>query len=155
MIIENDESGIISSLPVIGLSHSLGGKLTSLFSSIDDVNQQGKCRKANIFLGFNNFGFGQSSVLSSPAPQSKEFVPSPNETWQVIRQGYSNRILSSALVKFADDTIDQSVELKGCLEGTSHTIHVLAGDHLQPNKLIMDENFLQRLNLIVKELLTS
>lgn len=157
-MLENDDSGMFSALPVIGLSHSLGGKLTSLFSSTDNVNQYGLLRKANIFLGFNNFGFQQSSASSSSSSsvqQSEEFQPSPQETWRIIEQGYSDKIPSSALIKFADDTIDQSFELKKYLQGDSHTVHIVAGDHLQPNKLTLDENFLQRLNSIVKEIITS
>ena len=154
-IIANDKSGIIATLPVIGLCHSLGGKLTSLFSSTDDVHCLGVRRKANIFLAFNNFGFRQSTTSSNPAPPSMEFVPSPEETWRVIQEGYRDRISSSALIKFVDDTIDQSVELKKCLGGDSHTLHVIAGDHLQPNKLLLDEAFLLRLNHIMTELITS
>ena len=151
----------VSKLPIIGLSHSLGGKLQGLFSSTDYVTQINNLpRKANIFLSFNNYGFKQassSSSSSSPAlSPSDEFDPSPNETWETIRSGYnSNRVTWTALIKFADDSIDQTMELKDCLPGDSYMeVHMIAGDHLQPNKLLIDKKFLTQLNGVVQKLIS-
>lgn len=51
-------------VPIIGLSHSLGGKLTALMHSRKDLRRLLPPRTANVFLAFNNFGFKQSLEMS-------------------------------------------------------------------------------------------
>lgn len=52
-------------VPVVGLSHSLGGKLTALLSSNRQNRRKSPQRAGNIFMAFNNYGFRQSLSLSA------------------------------------------------------------------------------------------
>ena len=54
-----------SKVPVVGLSHSLGGKLTALLSSNRQNRRKSPQRAGNIFMAFNNYGFRQSLSLSA------------------------------------------------------------------------------------------
>ena len=178
-------------LPVIGLCHSLGGKITGLLSSIPDITPDSSssatsppsssispisawARKANVFLCFNNFGFQHSSssppYLASSKQARHEFIPSPNETWSIIESCYG--VWNNAIVKFESDTIDQSIKLKESLDVRArkdcvgavdcdddaqqrmhNTVHVLSGNHLQPNRLLPDRDFLCTLIDIVDGLI--
>lgn len=46
----------IRSIPIIGLSHSLGSKLTALMCSRKEDRKIMPYRTANVFLAFNNYG---------------------------------------------------------------------------------------------------
>ena len=46
----------VRSIPIIGLSHSLGSKLTALMCSRKEDRKALPYRVANIFLAFNNYG---------------------------------------------------------------------------------------------------
>jgi len=52
-----------TSVPIIGLSHSLGGKLTSLLSSRKQDRKTTPRRFANVFMAFNNYGLLQSAAM--------------------------------------------------------------------------------------------
>lgn len=60
-------------VPVMGLSHSLGGKLTVLMGSMIQERKLTPKRFANIFLAFNNFGF--SDNLNLAASKIPSFMP--------------------------------------------------------------------------------
>jgi hypothetical protein len=47
-------------IPIIGLSHSLGGKLTALISSDLSKRKSTPKRRANIYMAFNNYGAQES-----------------------------------------------------------------------------------------------
>lgn len=54
-------------IPVIGLSHSLGGKLMALVASRREDRRSSPIRAGNIFMAFNNYGFQKSLELSAKA----------------------------------------------------------------------------------------
>lgn len=62
-----------------------------------------------------------------------EFNPSPDETWDIIRTGYN--VQKNVLIKFDQDSIDQSLDLAMRLKQRGCDIKVisLAGNHLTPN----------------------
>ena len=125
-------------LPVIGLSHSLGGKLTALCAS----SAAPSLNRANVFLAFNNYPM---------ASGDKQFNPSPEETWSLISSAYT--VPRNLCVRFAGDTIDQSSELDRALKtrGVESSVLVLPGDHLTPNR--RDLPVFARLADAMKELL--
>ena len=59
----------LTSVPVIGLSHSLGGKLMSLINSNKLLRKRLPTRAGNIFLAFNNYNVnkGLEDMLSEKA----------------------------------------------------------------------------------------
>jgi len=60
-------------VPVIGLSHSLGGKLTVLVNSRKEDRRMQPVRAGNVYMCFNNFGMQATSNLT--ANQAVKFVP--------------------------------------------------------------------------------
>ena len=62
-----------------------------------------------------------------------EFNPSPDETWDIIRTGYN--VQKNVLIKFDQDSIDQSLDLAMRLKQRGCDVKVLslAGNHLTPN----------------------
>lgn len=76
----------VTDVPVIGLSHSLGGKIRILIESSSSSVRSTEDRKsatcANVYLAFNNYDAKQSldlmgSVLSNASPEMKKVVESP------------------------------------------------------------------------------
>ena len=65
-------------VPVIGLSHSLGGKLMALQCSRRQDRRSSPLRAGNVFLCFNNFGFRDSLELTSRmSPDVERLAASP------------------------------------------------------------------------------
>ena len=152
----SEGSTSVSALPVIGMSHSLGGKLTALIASTTDIASEGaaapRMNAVNIFLAFNNYAFaaagknGEQSSNPGPSPSSgpkqQEFTPSAAATWRQIASAYS--VPRSLAVRFEGDTIDQSAELLEALcqrqrtcgdaSNVQASLLVLPGDHLTPNR---------------------
>jgi hypothetical protein len=224
----------LEAIPVIGLSHSLGGKLTTLICSRKEERKLLPSRAANVFLSFNNYGIKDSNrfnkITISPQMQalldklftedlgdsiksatmstvgnlvknafsksglqdllneatitsratkvaagasdflsaavknfggdaltsvsklrgtlqqflsnddildsSNEFIPSPEETYQRLVNGYN--VEENYLFRFASDTIDQSDRLRSWLQrrGCDAKLFTTAGDHLTPNTII-------------------
>lgn len=224
----------LEAIPVIGLSHSLGGKLTVLIGSRKEERKLLPARTANIFLSFNNYGIKDSNkfnkltispqmqslldklfaddlgdsiksatmstvnklvknvfsksglrdiineaTITSRAKQaadgasdflsaavknfggdaltsisklrgtlqqflsnddiidsSNEFIPSPEETYQRLINGYN--VEENYLFRFSSDTIDQSDRLRLWLQkrGCETKLFTIAGDHLTPNSLV-------------------
>ena len=60
-------------VPVIGLSHSLGGKITILMGSLVKERKTSPKRFGNVFLAFNNFGLKDS--LNLTASQALRVAP--------------------------------------------------------------------------------
>ncbi|MEB3358333.1 MAG: DUF1350 family protein [Synechococcales bacterium] len=140
-------------LPVYGLGHSMGCKLHLLICSLFEVERAG-----NIFISFNNFparrsipfleqanqfstvfeGMRQSFPLLNQFAQvspmlDAEFVPSPDETNQLIADRYAVR--RNLLIKFRQDDIDQTLTLNDVLQlrfPDLTTFHILPGNHLTP-----------------------
>ncbi|BAU15667.1 hypothetical protein LEP3755_62260 [Leptolyngbya sp. NIES-3755] len=122
-------------LPIYGMGHSMGCKLHLLIGSLFAVERAG-----NIFISFNNYAANEAvpfveqfSQFLKPQGFSVEFTPSPSETKALIRDRYSVR--RNLIVKFADDSIDQSLPLAQLLEDLHPgmiTTHRLKGTHLTP-----------------------
>jgi len=124
-------------LPIYGVGHSLGCKLHLLIGSLFPVERAG-----NILISFNNFAARDAvplveqlssmfSQFSSDVPI--EFTPSPMETNKIVAKKYQVR--RNLLVKFSNDSLDQSLPLAEILEMRFPGMVVaekLAGSHLTP-----------------------
>ena len=121
-----------SYLPIYGIGHSMGCKLHLIIGSLFDVKRAG-----NILISFNNYPakkaipFGDK-IQIDPAFEV-EFSPSPEETNQIIVEKYI--VPRNLLIKFQNDTIDQTLSLNPVLEerfGQTTAIKTLPGNHLTP-----------------------
>jgi hypothetical protein len=117
-------------LPVYGVGHSMGCKLHLLLGSLYKIERAG-----NILISFNNERAEQaipfSEFLSPDAPLA--FNPSPAETQRLVQEHYQVR--RNLLVKFSNDTLDQTLTLAGMLEQRFPGMVVvqnLSGNHLTP-----------------------
>lgn len=63
----------VDDVPVIGLSHSLGGKLTALVNSRKEDRKSQPSRAGNVFMSFNNYGVKDTSELA--ARQARRVSP--------------------------------------------------------------------------------
>jgi Protein of unknown function (DUF1350) len=117
-------------LPIYGVGHSMGCKLHLLIGSMYDVNRSG-----NILVSFNNFSARDAVPLIGQMPQefNVEFSPNPQETLKLIAEYYD--VPHNLIVKFNNDTIDQSYTLgqtlKQIFPGTISTL-IINGSHLTP-----------------------
>jgi hypothetical protein len=145
-------------LPIYGLGHSLGCKLHLLIGSLLHIERAG-----NILISYNNYPLKQAipffEQLVSPLLQGVkdlgenlsplwkdfpanweidpnlelEFTPSPEETEKLIEANYNVR--RNLLIRFNDDTIDQTLRLKPVLKNRFpdmvSLLH-LQGNHLTP-----------------------
>jgi hypothetical protein len=117
-------------LPIYGIGHSMGCKLHLLVGSLYDVDRAG-----NIFISFNNFSARDAVPLMGQIPQefNMEFTPNPQATLRLIAEYYD--VPHNLIVKFKDDTIDQSYTLGQTLTKIfPETIASLTinGNHLTP-----------------------
>lgn len=123
-------------LPIYGIGHSMGCKLHLLIGSLFTVERAG-----NVLMSFNNFSARDavplveqlSSVFSQmPSGFSLEFTPSPLETNQLVEREY--RVRRNLLIKFSNDTLDQTAPLATLLRSRSNmvTAETLPGTHLTP-----------------------
>uniref|UniRef100_A0A7C3KHQ9 DUF1350 domain-containing protein n=1 Tax=Oscillatoriales cyanobacterium SpSt-418 TaxID=2282169 RepID=A0A7C3KHQ9_9CYAN len=125
-------------LPIYGMGHSMGCKLHLLIGSLYPVERAG-----NILISFNNSSAreavpfaDQVATFLQPLATSGiavEFTPSPAETNQLVLQNYCVR--RNLLVKFTNDTLDQSRDLKQLLHERFPGMVVaqtLKGNHLTP-----------------------
>jgi hypothetical protein len=124
-------------LPVYGMGHSMGCKLHLLIGSLFPVERAG-----NVLISFNNFAareavplMDQVSAFLSPfaSEMPLEFTPSPRETNRLVDQQYQVR--RNLLVKFTNDTIDQTAALTNLLQQRFPGMvaaQTLAGTHLTP-----------------------
>lgn len=117
-------------LPIYGIGHSMGSKLHLLIGSLFAVERAG-----NILMSYNNFAARDSipGVENLSPVFSVEFTPSPQETQQIIQTRYNVR--RNLLVKFSDDTLDQTVPLSRLLEQRFPgmiTVQRLTGTHQTP-----------------------
>jgi Protein of unknown function (DUF1350) len=120
-------------LPIYGLGHSMGCKLHLLIGSLHPVDRAG-----NVLVAFNNYAARDAvplvEQLTQMAPDfTVEFTPNPAETNRLIERRYQVR--RNLLVKFSNDTIDQTRLLSTLLEARFPdmvTIKKLSGNHLTP-----------------------
>ena len=85
-------------VPIIGLSHSLGGKIMALMASRKEDRRKVPSRIGNIFLAFNNYGFQQSMDMSQA--QAAQFDPKVKEA--------INAVNSPEIQNFVDMVADVS-----------------------------------------------
>ncbi len=134
-------------LPIYGMGHSMGCKLHLLIGSLFAVERAG-----NILISYNNSSareavpwveqvsaFFAASPLASPfltdmsTALAVEFTPSPPETHRLIEEKYA--VSHNLLVKFRNDTIDQTRSLANILDNLfpdTVTTQRLAGTHVTP-----------------------
>ncbi len=133
--------GLSPALPVYGMGHSMGCKLHLLIGSLFEGVQ----RSGNVLISFNNFAAKEAipfmeqitsvpwlSQFATTAPMT-EFVPSPAATNQIVAKQYLVR--RNLLIKFTNDTLDQSLPLAQILEDRAPgmiTTQRLRGNHLTP-----------------------
>jgi Protein of unknown function (DUF1350) len=134
----------------------------SLFEETDDLRSVGNQRVGNILISYNNSGakdaipmmdqmsnvmsqvmaqvqsqvksqWGGSVTLDPRLGTMPEFSPSPRETNRLIAKHYN--VPRNLLVKFSNDTIDQTLPLANILEDCfprTITTQRLRGSHLTP-----------------------
>ncbi|PSB29932.1 DUF1350 family protein [Stenomitos frigidus] len=117
-------------LPIYGVGHSMGCKLHLLIGSLFPVERAG-----NVLIAFNNFSARNAVPLVEQFSPvfAVEFTPSPLETNQLVSQNYQVR--RNLLVKFTNDTIDQTTVLTDVLQTRFPGMVVaqtLPGNHLTP-----------------------
>ena len=81
-------------VPIVGLSHSLGGKIQALMASRKQDRRKVPPRIGNIFLAFNNYGFQQSMEMSQS--QAAQFDPKLKEAVDVINTPEVQNIVDMA-----------------------------------------------------------
>jgi len=116
--------------PTYGLGHSMGCKLHLLIGSLPKINRAG-----NILIAYNNAPVNEAIPLGLDLSKmlELEFTPSPEETERLIEKEY--QIRRNLLIRFQNDTIDQSSELIQILQARfAHmvTLQKLPGNHLTP-----------------------
>jgi hypothetical protein len=118
-------------LPIYGVGHSMGCKLHLLVGSLFAIDRAG-----NIFISFNNYAARDAIPLveqfNSVLPMI-EFTPSQEETNQLVKERYNIR--RNLLVKFKNDTLDQSTALTELLQERFPgmvTAQTLPGSHTTP-----------------------
>ena len=124
-------------LPIYGLGHSLGCKIHLLINSLYEVERTG-----NIYMAFNNYSARRSipflEQMLNLSPDfsrtfSMEFVPSPEETFDLIDRQYP--VERNLLIKFRRDDIDQTRPLHDVLMrhfSQMTSVQILPGTHTTP-----------------------
>lgn len=141
----------ISTVPVIGLSHSLGGKLSVILNSNRDYRKLGPKRLANVFMAFNNFGLKDAMDLSakeSKAIQSKQAAlavdlkkSKPAATSKSSTGGLFDKIDLSGLNDFSEAAKSFANNLDGLLGSTQDGV---VKDILrEAQKVVKDVNAVQ------------
>ena len=121
----------LARLPLLRVGHSLGCKLLLL------APDEGMGCGGAAMLAFNNYSAGRSIPLVNRLGPSLgftvEFNPSPRRTMDLVVERY--RQPRNLLVRFRDDTIDQSPRLHAQLQarnGDQSQLVVLPGKHTTP-----------------------
>ncbi|MBH8573206.1 DUF1350 family protein [Nostocaceae cyanobacterium CENA369] len=117
-------------LPTYGIGHSMGCKLHLLIGSLLPVERAG-----NILISFNNYAAKDAIPLVEQfnSTFAIEFTPSPLETNQLVLERYNIR--RNLLIKFSNDTLDQSATLTKILQerfSDMVTAQTLPGTHTTP-----------------------
>jgi hypothetical protein len=119
-------------LPVYGIGHSMGSKLHLLIGSLFNIERAG-----NILISFNNYPASRAipfvEQFNVTPAFDLEFTPSPQETNEIIAKNYVIR--RNLLIRFSNDTIDQTITLKPVLQERFPQMIAflnLPGNHLTP-----------------------
>ena len=128
--LEDREAAISGYLPIYGLGHSMGCKLHLLIGCSPGVERAG-----NILMSFNNYAARDAIPLVEQfnTAVNVEFTPSPAETYSLVKENYDIR--RNLLIKFSNDTLDQSAALNKLLQNRFKdmvTTQTLKGNHLTP-----------------------
>ena len=128
--LEDREPAFKGYLPIYGLGHSMGCKLHLLIGCSEGVKRAG-----NILISFNNYAAKDAIPLVEQLNRAVnvEFTPSPTETYNLVNGDYGVR--RNLLVKFDNDTLDQSSDLTRLLQNRFKdmvTIQTFRGNHLTP-----------------------
>ncbi|PSF39473.1 hypothetical protein C7H19_01405 [Aphanothece hegewaldii CCALA 016] len=126
-------------LPIYGMGHSMGCKLHLLIGSLFQVERDG-----NILISFNNYPVKRAIPFIEPLALdvktlNLEFVPSPEETQDIIAKNYLVR--RNLLIRFSNDDIDQTSILNPILMSRFPNMIAslnLPGNHLTPLGQEMD-----------------
>lgn len=124
---------LLRPLPIYGLGHSMGCKVHLLINSLYEVERAG-----NVYMAFNNYSARRSiplldQVLTFTPDFSMEFVPSPEETLDLIDRYYP--VERNLLIKFRRDDIDQTRPLHDVLRihfPKLTSVQILPGTHTTP-----------------------
>ena len=71
-------------VPIIGLSHSLGGKLTALMNSRKQDRKKMPPRAGNIYLAFNNYGMKDNFDLLSTQAKAMSSTPQAQQLLKAL-----------------------------------------------------------------------
>lgn len=117
-------------LPIYGIGHSMGCKLHLLIGSLLGVERAG-----NILISFNNYAARDAIPLVEQFNSAFviEFTPTPLETNKLVQERYNVR--RNLLIKFSNDTLDQSAVLSKILQERFPemvTLQTLPGTHTTP-----------------------
>jgi Protein of unknown function (DUF1350) len=117
-------------LPTYGIGHSMGCKLHLLIGSLFPIEHAG-----NILISFNNYAARDAIPLVEQfnSTLAIEFTPSPLETDKLVQERY--KIRRNLLIKFNNDTLDQSAALTKILQERFPemvTAQMLPGTHTTP-----------------------
>jgi hypothetical protein len=117
-------------LPIYGVGHSMGCKLHLLIGSLFAVERAG-----NILISFNNYAAKDAIPLVEQLNSALaiEFTPTPLETNKLVQENYNVR--RNLIIKFNNDTIDQSATLSKILQerfAEMVTLQTLPGTHTTP-----------------------
>ncbi|KAJ1422442.1 hypothetical protein B484DRAFT_452377 [Ochromonadaceae sp. CCMP2298] len=84
-------------VPIVGLSHSLGGKLTALIGSDKSLRRRGRLpkRRANVFLAFNNYGLQQQ--MQATAGQATKASPELGKILEAFNAPGVQRMVQEAM----------------------------------------------------------
>eukprot|EP00775_Hariotina_reticulata_P008585 gene8585-8767_t len=122
----------LGQLPVYGVGHSMGALLHMLINARYAVKRDG-----NVLMSYNNRPATDSVPFLSPIIGRQEFSPTPEEMKTMIRNFYA--IQRNFIIKFRDDTIDDSIDLAQLLQNSSAIsqqldlcLKTLDGDHVRP-----------------------
>ena len=104
----------LDDIPVIGLSHSLGGKLTALMNSRKEDRKMLPLKAGNIFLSFNNYGVQDTSAMGFKqakrvSPDVEKFIgmasrPEVKQAFEAVKDSsLLNNIFNKATSALRDD----------------------------------------------------
>jgi hypothetical protein len=96
-----------SDVPIIGLSHSLGGKITVLMGSLIKERKTSPKRYGNVFLAFNNFGIMDSLDMSTS--QAFKTVPPDVRRQMQDSLGMLNNINMEDIATRIGESVSSSV----------------------------------------------
>lgn len=119
-------------IPIYGVGHSMGCKLHLLINSLYQVQRSG-----NLLISYNNYPAREAvpfvEQLNRLVAFDLEFTPSPERTYEIVKQDYPS--MRTLLVRFQDDTVDQTEQLKDVLKPQDPNLVSflkLSGNHLTP-----------------------